>query len=296
MVQETIKSKITNLGALYRRSFTDIPYAKEIATAVIGNSHEFEEYKRKRNFDDPGNKRMVVPLMEARYKALDAFILRSGIKQVVEIAAGWTQRGAIMVRDPAINYIDTDQDAAELKEKERIFTQLGINSPNLHIVKFDAVTGEGLKDIEKLLKPGEVCIIHEGFFRYLPHAEKSIVLGYIRKILKAHGGVYITNDIEARDNPFRVDEIRSTYSRREDDKVVSQITGTSIEGNIFETLDEAQRLVEQAGFIVERHKYGEVIGKLSSVELFSKSEPNANWSDLEKMIGSRDIWLMTLKK
>ena len=97
-----------------------------------------------------------------------------------------------------------------------------------------------------------------------PALFRSNIVNHIHKILESHGGVYITPDIEANDNPFETPRLK------EDLKITSQITGTDVEGNRFETLKQAQELFENEGFRVKRYKYGQLlkIGSLSSIKLF----------------------------
>ena len=102
--------------------------------------------------------------------------------------------------------------------------------PNLHCVLFNAVTGEGLENIKKALKPGPVCITHEGLFRYLSHDLQAKTAKIIHEILKEHGGVYITPDIHTQQE---IDDFNKISPMKAVNKKHSKMTGTNIEKNHF---------------------------------------------------------------
>ena len=67
--------------AAYLRTFTDIPFAKEIAKKS-GAKKAFQE------FADEGAKSMFAPLWKARYKVTHRILAQHGMTQVLELAAG----------------------------------------------------------------------------------------------------------------------------------------------------------------------------------------------------------------
>jgi len=72
----------------YLRTFSDIPYAKEIAD-------ESESEKAFRELTEESAKSMVrlAPYWEARYKGTNQVLTKHGITQILEIAAGLSPRG-----------------------------------------------------------------------------------------------------------------------------------------------------------------------------------------------------------
>ena len=79
----------TNLDTAYFRSFSDIPNSKALSE-LIGAEKATEAERLEDGFE---NQKSIIPFFEARYKAIDALIRRSGITQVIEFAAGRTTRG-----------------------------------------------------------------------------------------------------------------------------------------------------------------------------------------------------------
>ena len=68
----------------YPRTFTDIPYEKEIYNWLNKNCNK-----------DVNLNKLLAPEIEARYKLIDKLINKSNINQVLELAAGYSSRGLI---------------------------------------------------------------------------------------------------------------------------------------------------------------------------------------------------------
>jgi len=68
----------------YPRIFTDIPYEKEIYKWLSENCSENVKLNK-----------MLAPEIEARYKLTNNILDKLGIKQVLELAAGYSSRGLI---------------------------------------------------------------------------------------------------------------------------------------------------------------------------------------------------------
>jgi len=277
--------KVTNLGPCYGRSFSDIPLSKELAELV--------DAKRavKMFLENNIQTEFLAAMMEGRYKSIDELIKRNNIKQIIEIAAGWAPRGMNMTVDPNINYIETDQDAEEIKEKISIQKKLPRTyHPNLHSVLFNAITGEGIRDIVEILKPGKVCIVHEGLFRYFSHEQKSRTIGFIVDILKKHGGVYITPDIHTRKLTTNLNKV---VSMNEMNKKHSELTRTDIDSNEFTDIPEAEKLFESFGFKIKKYKWGDLVKDFSCLKDISLDKQKL--IDAIEVISQREIWEMRLE-
>ncbi len=112
MVQEESYAKISPTAKLvaYGRTFTDIPFAREIAA-------ECDAEKAFQTLSVAESLPLQVPLWEARYKTTNQIIAREGMTQILEIAAGLSPRGLAMTDDPDVVYVATD--LPEMLEQEK---------------------------------------------------------------------------------------------------------------------------------------------------------------------------------
>ncbi|MGZ4944096.1 MAG: hypothetical protein ACXV6K_07440 [Halobacteriota archaeon] len=132
MVQEEAYEKISSTAKLvaHIRSFTDIPFAREIAVAS-GAEKDFQTLTGK-SADFMTESAFN---LEARYKATDQIIARYHITQVLEIAAGLSPRGLVMTEDPNVVYVATDLPEILEQEKaiaESVLAKMNMHRPNLH--------------------------------------------------------------------------------------------------------------------------------------------------------------------
>lgn len=86
----------TAIFTAYPRIFTDIPYEKEIYEWLSQNCND----KVKLN-------KLLAPEIEARYKLANRLLDRLGIKQVLELAAGYSSRGLIYSKK-GYKYVEMD--------------------------------------------------------------------------------------------------------------------------------------------------------------------------------------------
>jgi O-methyltransferase involved in polyketide biosynthesis len=170
-------SKISFTAKLvaYFRQFSDIPFAKEVAQ-YIGADQTFESL-----FPEHGVRRdelmEYAPILEARYKSIVSLISQSGIRQVIELASGFSLRGLAMTRDPSITYIDTDLESLDT-EKERLISELRLqysieNLGNYHIATANALDLAELKAaIRPFRRDQPIVIVNEGLIIYFSPTER----------------------------------------------------------------------------------------------------------------------------
>lgn len=279
----------TNYGPCYLRSFTDIPFSTQIADAVDAKRAVQMYWGKMSQLE------IIVPYMEARYKAIDAIVKKSGVKQVLELAAGWSPRGMIKTWDnPQFNYIETDLSADELTRKREVIQEIMGHVPlNLHHVTFDVLKEDDLARVFALLNREPTAIVHEGLFRYFSHPLKAATLDKIHSILEyVGGGVYATPDIHTREvelvafkkmNP-NMDDVNKDHSQK---------TKTDIDGNYFDTHAEARIFFGRPGFNIQPHQLGEFVRDFSCTR-----SQTLNQLVLERAIEitkGLSIWEMTLK-
>lgn len=98
----------TALHTAYPLIFTDIPYSQEIFDKLSENGFAENLKNEKLAFE-----------LEARYKLIDKFVKESGIKQILEIASGFTASGLnICKNDSNVKYIEFDLPKVIKKNKQ----------------------------------------------------------------------------------------------------------------------------------------------------------------------------------
>ena len=168
-IPETAYDGIIPTGWLtaYGRTFTDIPYSQEM----------FDELEAIRTANSADTLSVMkdtklAPQFEARHKLLNRLIEQTGIKQVLEVAAGLSTRGLELSSDSSVTYVEVDLPAM-MTDKRNIVTDLeqkGVipKRPNLHIEDGSAVEpNDLLKAANYFDSHKPVAIINEGLLRYL---------------------------------------------------------------------------------------------------------------------------------
>ena len=224
----------------------------------------------------------LTPQFEARYKLLNRLIKETGIKQIVELAAGIAPRGIEMSQDPTITYIEYDLPGIVKQKKEivdALVKRVIISPPvNLHLVAGNAM--EDLPHVSSILDTSKpLVVVHEGLMRYLNFKEKARVIENVKKLLKTFGGVYITPDITLK--IFIDDRVKN---------LVSNMVGMDIDANAFENVDAAEKFFGDLGLSVEKHPFTEIREELVSPERLNLSEEQVN-----NAIGAPVFFVMKLK-
>ena len=118
-------SKVGNtaFSHIYFRTFYGIPYAVEMYDLMGGKERIDQTYAPE------ANRAAIIPIMEARYKggaaALEALIKENPQAWVLELAAGFSIHGAVLVEKyPGIQYFETDYSAEIIALKEDLLSYL----------------------------------------------------------------------------------------------------------------------------------------------------------------------------
>ena len=246
------------------RAFTDIPFAREIASAsgaekdfktLAGQSAEFMTH--------------FAFNLEARHKTTDQIIARYHITQVLEIAAGLSPRGLAMTENPDVVYVATDLPQILEQEKaiaESILAKSNIHRSNLYYRIANALDRESLLQAAIPFRSDKpVAIITEGLLPYLTREEKEVLASNIRDLLKQHDGIWITPDASTK-------QLRKFLSQADDTmqqpmQNITGATGRNIEKNTFEDENDVRQFFTNAGFTIEEYSYSNVLEDLSSVKL-----------------------------
>jgi len=277
----------TNIGAAYYLKFSDIPNANRVAELIYSDAVA----NNKRVPSTNPNAKIMVPYAEARYKAIDALLKKSGVKQVVEFAGGLTPRG---MNNPQWNYVHTDQDEGSLRLISSITSQvLPAGRENMpHFVKFDAITGEGIDYVMSHLRNEPVGITHVGLFRYYPNELKEKTAKLAKRFLEKYGGVYITPDIHTWQRMEIFKRIDPDAEKRWESS--SEIMGRDLASFRFKDNNEAINLFgKKLGFKIETYKFGDLVENISCVHALIKDPETAK--RVEDTIKELEIWKMTLR-
>lgn len=267
MAQEEAYEKISATAKLvaHVRTFTDIPFAREIA-AASGAEKDFQTSTGK----SVETITQLTPLWEARYKATDQIIAQHHITQVMEIAAGLSPCGLAMTENPNVVYVATDLPQILEQEKaiaESILATLNIHRPNLYFRIANALDREGLLQAATPFQSGKpIAIITEGLLIYLTHAEKETLAGNIHDLLKQYDGIWITPDVSTTKQSWKHFADNNLRQRVHN---VSGAIKREIEKNTFEDENEMRQFFTKAGFTIEEYPHTNVQEHLSSLNLLN---------------------------
>ncbi len=266
MVQKESYAKISPTAKLvaYGRTFTDIPFSREIA-AECDAEKAFQALSATQSLP------LQVPLWEARYKATNQIIAREGITQILEIAAGLSPRGLEMTGDPDVVYVATD--LPEMLEQEKaivgaILARLNIQRPNLHFSVANALDLEEVVQAATPFQSGKpVAILTEGLLQYLTRTERATLAANVHELLARYGGVWITPDVNTKEI---WDKIRGIDKRmQERAETIASATERSLYDNLFIDNHDVQQFFTSAGFKIEEYSYLHILDELSSLKRFN---------------------------
>lgn len=242
----------TAIVTAYPRQFTDIPYEKQIYEWLKANC---------KNNDVKLNK-LLAPEIEARYKLTNKILNDLNIKQIVEIAAGYSSRGIIYAQK-GYEYIEMDLEEVT-RNKIRLLKDIA-NIPNtLHITSGNALNYADFEKCSKFLdKNKEVAIINEGLLRYLTFEEKEIVAKNIYNVLKKYNGVWITCDVTPKKFIEKQNECLPDFNNN-----LNQVTSRNDLQDRFDDIEHIKSFMMKIGFKnIEIHRFIEMKEQLKSFEI-----------------------------
>ena len=241
----------TAIFTAYPRIFTDIPYEKEIYEWLSQNCND----KVKLN-------KLLAPEIEARYKLTNRLLDRLGIKQVLELAVGYSSRGLIYSKK-GYKYVEMDLDNVS-KNKIQLIKAIDNINDNLHIISGNALNEKDYIECKKYFNEDrEIAIINEGLLRYLTFEEKKIVATNVYNMLKKYNGVWTTCDVTPKKLLQKQDECIPNYNTD-----VSIITSRNDLKERFEDIEHIKSFFGEVGFKnIEIHKFIEMKDELKSFDI-----------------------------
>lgn len=240
----------TAIVTSYPRTFTDIPYEKEIYNWLENHCNEEVTLNK-----------MLAPEIEARYKLTNKLLDKYGIKQVLELAAGYSSRGLIYSKK-GYNYIEMDLENVS-KNKINLLNSIEQVIPNnLKITSGNALRKSDFDKCEDYFKKDEpVTVINEGLLRYLTFAEKKQVAQNIYDLLLKFDGIWITSDVTPKKFMDSQDKALPNFNAN-----LATITSRNDLNDRFEDINHVKEFFGEIGFeVVEIHKFNEVKDELYSV-------------------------------
>ncbi len=266
-----------------QRTFTDIPYSQEVfdgLQAIMRTTWSAEEMEKLESLIEPE----ITPFMEARVKLVNRILKEKNVKQVLEIAAGFSSRGIEMTKDASINFIEVDLPGI-MNEKRGILKALVEQSkissrPNLYFYDGNALNQGDLLTATKVFKKEPIAVVNEGLLTYLDFEEKANVAGNVHRLLESFGGVWVTPDLSL----WSGGKAQAVNNR------VAHITGIDKQKISFESEAKAREFFEGLGFVVESHSFREVLDELSSPQKLNLSRER-----VIEILGARAVFVMTLR-
>jgi O-methyltransferase involved in polyketide biosynthesis len=253
----------------YLRSFTNIPFAREIALET-GAEKTFQELTG----ESKESTVRLAPFWEARYRVTDRILAEYSVTQVLEIAAGLSPRGLAMTEKPDVVYVVTDLPQVLDEEKEvaeTILANSNIRRPNLHFQPANAFDMESLSTAAAAFECDRpIAIITEGLLPYLNRIEKEALAGNIQVLLRKHHGLWITSDVHSKQYLQETSKLDDNMQKRLTS--ISRATERTLESNVFADENDIKQFFDKAGFRMVEYPHSSVLEDLSSVKLLNLTQ------------------------
>lgn len=237
----------------YGRTFSDIPFSVEIYEAIrdralMGETAHHEVSARK-----------TAPRWEARYKIINKLIDKTGVSDVIEVAAGLSPRGLEYSKQHKANFVEFDLPHLVQMKSDIIDVVTGGGVSSIKQVAGNVLNREDLEKAKAALdSKGPIVITNEGLMRYFNFDEKKIMAENIQRTLKDHGGFWITTDVSL---------LSFHYGTMKDlEKTISTISRVDLSKNYFNSINHAISFFEEVGFGVSVHSFLEVVGEITSAK------------------------------
>ncbi|MFN8656565.1 MAG: class I SAM-dependent methyltransferase [Candidatus Obscuribacterales bacterium] len=291
------KISITAKLVAHFRKYSDIAFADDVASFVKAEEALREIAEKldtaavssdKRN-EMSYESKLTAPLLEARYKSIVQLIHKTGIKQVLELASGFSLRGLAMADDVELHYVESD--LADINaEKKKLVTllraQYGLSDfGNHHIVTANALASSDLEAATASFNPDQpLVIVNEGLIPYLSAEEQAVLADNVRLLLsKFNGGAWITPDFTTRQVADAVSENRQRFRQ-----AINSTTNTQLHGAAFASEDALNKFISSHGFSGDHYYQTELVTNLVSPQRLGLSD-----AVVEGLKPQMRIWLLS---
>lgn len=234
------------------KGHTNIPFARNVAE-LLEYPREYKLDFRKRDFTF-----WATTLgLEQRYCSIDSLLNELDIKNILELASGYSFRSIAFTRQKEVYYIDTDLPDVIAVKKEFI-KQLPndglIPAGKLELLPLNALDEVKFLEIISRFPKGEIAIVNEGLLAYLVKHEQEKLCAIIHAVLLEHGGYWITADVVLKNK-------ESTLGLSYSNEIKKFNEQHDTEGNSFESFEEAEAFFNSMGFVIDKEsevKYSEM--------------------------------------
>lgn len=161
-------------------------------------------------------KRSLRHTLVHRHAIIDILLVRSGCRQIVEIAAGFSPRGCAVSADSAYRYCEIDQaDVIALKRgqmEESVAGREVLARPGFRLLAGDIAA----LDFSPHASGGPTFVISEGILMYFRRDVQMEIWRGIARFLRADGGEYVFDYTPAEYEPprSRIGQLLSDLGRR----------------------------------------------------------------------------------
>lgn len=284
-ITEFDKISPTALLVAYARQFSDIPYATEIAQLVnarmVFNQHATNATNGQNQLFH------LVPIFEARFKAVNHVLAQFEGTQVIELASGLLPRGMVMSRTPNIIFVESDLPSM-VAFKKQIVTQLIGERSNLYFEAIDVTKKPNQLPLHAdYLRDEKVIILCEGLLPYLTFPEKEQVFANVREMLQRYGGVWITPDLTTKKRALRMQGYNKAAQKLF--QAISKTTDRSFLENSFDDMEHVKKFVLEQGFNIKEYSQLEVIDELTTLKAWGIAPDS-----IQPMLAETPVFALTL--
>jgi O-methyltransferase involved in polyketide biosynthesis len=225
------------------RGYTNIPFARKTAELISEpdkfvpdfNNNDFSFWARTLHF-------------ESRYFSIDQLLKDLQITNILELSSGYSFRGLEKTMHERYHYIDTDLPEV-IATKKDIAARLKIEDTvgTLELLPLNALDEDQFQETVSHFPDGKIVVVNEGLLMYLNKQEKEKLCSNIYKVLKDHGGYWITSDVYIKHGT-------QNLNLSVDNKTKEFFEQHRIEENKFASFDEARAFFEDNGFVIDREE------------------------------------------
>lgn len=287
MPADLSRISVTAKVAAYYRQFSDIAFAREVATR-IGADEAFERILREHGLERD-KLAFYAPMFEARYKSISQLIAKSGCSQVLELASGYSLRGLDLTQHGAVRYVETDLPdvvTTKLALLDDVRRQHGISPSRQHVVTVaDALDRDQVGAAASALDHGQpLMVLCEGLIGYLTREETERLAANVRALLGAFaGGAWICPDFA-----FKPEMANLPPERIRLREAITGVTQRQLDASAFEDERDLASFFTRFGFDVQVRSQIDETPALSSLAALGLPP---TWT--ERMRPLLRVWLMT---
>jgi len=181
----------------------------------------------------------------------------TGIKQVVEVASGWSTHGLHLCKnDPDFKYVEVLYKNEELgidegEEKRKVLAhmsdKMGGMPNNYHTISGDVLDEKTIEQAMALLDQKQTAVVNVALMIYFSPEQKMQYAMNVKKILQEFGGKWITPDLMVlNDNPRfkarRSEQTGEVYPFESQEEIDSLLNKTGLQGSYISNVDVKQKL------------------------------------------------------